>query len=576
MIGLLLCVIMVQEDPFFETEEEQDFEFILKDIEYLRDNPLDINAVDAEALSRIPYLTLADCLKIVHYREQYGLFHSIRDLARIPGFDPVKVKTIEPYITIMAKPLRIEKLSSRIRLATKIPAREQSLEYYTKFHGMADQYSVSVVTERDPYEDSFFDYYAAGLILSEGKRTIALGSYSVDVGPGVMLSSIGSFFNAVDFRLMIHERGIVPYTSTVENGGLFGAALSDSLLFPFTIFYSNQKLDGRIDSLGDARSFDESGEHTDSLSVSRKDRIREELVGYDIRYHWNAVEVSNRSYWCSYDPGFTCRDSTTQFYGDRFWMSGVGIKYVNDRYVLFSEWARSFENRVGGLFGLTSFYSHVDVSCAGRYFPAGFYSPNGIESKEDYIGGTVDIQHHSRLADIGMTVTIDGELEEDSTQYGLQFNLNKRVGIVQTRLKMRWRYTSDIWDRAGSRVFFRITPIRTLFLDVRFEEKYVRTSTEVERGIFGAVEVGTTYKNVGLRIRYGRFMTDSYASRIYAYEIDLPGIINNRALYNNGEYGFIYCTFKLLRQLQVSLKYFILKRDSSTIKHFGCQLDSRL
>jgi len=576
MIVALICIFLLNENSFFETEEERDFEVILRDIEYLKNNPIDINIADVEALSKIPFLSLTDCLKIVQYRQERGPFHSLEDLLNIQGFDPYLFDNIKPYITVKAKPFKIEKLTTRLRLKTKIPKDQNSLEYYTKSKGIFSQYNIFLVTEKDPYESSFFDYYAAGIVIDEGKRKIALGKYNLDLGSGVALSTVGSFFHSIDFRVMTHERGILPYTSSLENGGFFGTALSDSLLVNYTLFYSNQKLDGRIDSLGFARSFDESGDHIDSASLSRKDRITEELVGYDVHYRFTNLLVSHRSYWCTYSPEFACRDSLTRFYGGNFWISGIGLKYFGDLFVLFSEWARSFKNRIGGLFGFSGFFSYIDFNLAGKYFPVGFYSPKGVESKADYVGGTLDIRHRSRIGDLGTTVTIDNKTDEDSTKYGLRLNFEKKFGILNARLQVRWRYRGEMKDLSGSRVFLRITPLRWLFFDVRFEEKYVYSITEFEKGIFGAVEVGVKYKGVNLRMRYGLFDTDSYASRIFAYEADLPGIVNNRMLYNEGKYGFVYCSFKPMRHLQLSFKYSVLKRDSFLTKQFGCQLDGRL
>ena len=576
MIGLLMCLLLLNEDPFFETEEERDFEVILRDIEDLRNNPIDINVADVAALSRIPYLSLADCLRIVHHREEYGPFRSLDDLLNIQGFDLPLLSTIRPFIIIKAKALAVEKATTRMRLATKIPPQENSLKYYTRTQGVVGQYTISLVTEKDPYENSFFDYYGAGMVIDEGKRKIALGKYNLDLGTGVVLSTVGSFFRSIDFHVMTHERGIVPYTTSFENGGFFGAAISDSLVFDYTLFYSYQKLDGRIDSLGFASSFDESGVHTDSASLSRKDRISEELFGYDVRYRFSNLLISQRSYWCTYDPAFAARDSLTQFYGKHFMISGIALTYFGDLFVVFSEWARTYRNRIGGLFGFSGFFPYFDFNCAGKYFPAGFYSPKGVESDDDYVGGTVDLKHHSPIADIGATVTIDNKTEEDSVKYGLRLNFEKKIGIVSARVQVRWRYREEVKDLSGSRVFVRITPLRLFFFDIRFEEKYVYGETAFEKGIFGAVELGVEYKGLRLRMRYGLFDTDSYASRIFAYETDLPGILNNRMLYDEGNYGFVYCSFAPVKKLRLSLKYSIIRRDVLTSKQFGCQVDGRL
>lgn len=576
MIVALLCICLINDAAIFETEEERDFEIILSDIEELQNNPIDLNTATFEDLTKIPYLSVVNCLKIIEYREKYGPFSSVRDLLNVPGFDILIFEKIRPLITIMAKPFMFEKVTTRIRMHTEVPTEHTSEGYYTRSQCVFDQYNIFLVTEKDSYESSFFDYYSAGMIVDANVRKFAFGKYNLDLGSGVVLSPIGSFYHTIDFRMMVNERGIIPYTSSLENSGFFGAAFSDSLFLKYTIFYSNQKLDGRIDSLGFARSFYESGKHTDSASLSRKDRINEEIFGYDIRYRFSNLLISNRSYRCVYNPAFACTDSFTKFYGEKFWASAIGLKYFGESFVLFSEWARSFKNRIGGLFGFSGFFPYIDFNLAGKYYPAGFFSPKGVEADDDYVGGTVDISHHSKFAHLGATVTLDNKAEEDSAKYGLRINFEKKLGILNAKLQMRWRFTKEVKDLSGSRVFLRITPAKAIFFDIRLEEKQIYNVNELERGIFGAIEAGVQLGKLRLRIRYGLFETDSYASRIYVYEIDLPGIINNRMLYNDGNYGFIYLGFKPIDKVNLTLKYSVINKDSDSAKRFGCQLDARL
>jgi competence ComEA-like helix-hairpin-helix protein len=574
---IALCFLFLFNDAvIFETEEERDFEIILKDIEDIERNPIDINIASFEELIKVPYLSIANCLKILEYRNKYGFFNSLQDLLKIPGIDSSLLDKIKSFITIKAKPIRIKRFTTRVRIKTELPTEIDSTGFYTKTQCIFDKYNVFLVTEKDSYESSFFDYYATGLLIDWDIRKLALGKYNLDLGSGVTLSPLGSFFHTIDFRVMTKERGIIPYTSTLENSGFFGAAFTDSLFIKYTIFYSNQKLDGRIDSLGYAHSFYESEKHTDSASLDHKDRIKEEIYGYDIRYRFSNMELSNRSYKCKYTPAFVCTDSMTKFYGDRFWVSAIGLRYFSKNFVLFSEWARSYKNRFGGLFGFSGFCSYFDLNLAAKYFPVGFYSPKGVEADNDYVGGTLDIIHHSSLVDLGAALTIDNETKEDSAKYGLKLKFEKNIGILNAQIQMRWRYAKDIKDLSGSRVFLRITPLKPLFLDVRLEEKNVYGISGMERGIFGAVEAGIKLKNVRLRIRYGIFETDSYASRIYVYEMDLPGIINNRMLYYQGNYGFIYFAFRPIEQINLTFKYLLINKNSEKEKEFGCQLDIKI
>ncbi len=570
----LLFFITVTEDLIFKTEQDIDLELILKDLEDLKSQPLDINSATVEDLARIPYLTSNSAIRIVEFRSRHGPFRHVGDLLKIPGFDRVLVETISPFVTVAIKRVEVKQIAARLRSRTELPRQERSAEYYTKLGFSLAQYGIHVVTEKDAYESEFFDHYAAGLFVDDGIRKFALGKYNLDLGAGVVLSTVGSFFRGIDFRIMLNERGLLPYTSAIENGGFFGAAFSDSFFINYRLFYSNQRLDGRVDSLGYARSLDPSGDHVDSLSLSRKDQINEEIIGYDLRYRWANALISNRSYLCNYSPAFATTDSLTKFYGDDFFVTSFEFRYFGESFVMFSEVARSWRNRVGGIFGFSASLPFFDLNLAGEYFPEGFYSPKGIEAKEDLAAAILDITHHSRIVDVGAVLTLDNKLSEDTTRYDIKLSFSKRLGIMNARVNIRRRYRAERRDLSGSEALLRFMITRFLFFDLRFEERSVYDE-QLERGIFGAFEIGLDFRKIDVRARYGVFDTDSFGSRIYAYEIDLPGIVNNRMLYGDGEYGFFYVSIRPLQQIKLSMKYSAVYRDTISYRQLGGQVDFR-
>jgi len=555
----------------FETEDTRNFDILLAGLEELRDNPVDLNTAGFDDLSRIPYLSPNDIIKIINHRGRYGYFNQTRELLKIPGFNKTLLATIEPYITISVRKFKIKSGSERIR-SQKTWERNGSEELYTATKSRWNDYRLTLITERDPYESSYLDYLCAGLTVNEDFRTFALGKYDLDLGSGILFSSIGSFFQGLDFQTISHERGVIAYSSTRENGGLFGGALSDSLFLKYTLFYSNQKLDGRVDSLGQAWSLDESGEHVDSASMERKDRIHEEIYGYDIKYDFGGLRVSHTSYRCGYAPSFVTTDSFRRFYGDRFWMTGLNLRYTGPEYALFGEIARADRNRVGGLFGFSGVFPYVDFNIAGKYFPEGFYSPKGIEAENGRYLMNITLAHRSKIADLGVGLNLTDNTTEDSTRYDLKLNAEREIGRFDLRLLLRWLFNEDVLTLAASRVVIRVMPWDFLDVELRLEDKNAFATLPQERGVFGALETGLDLKWWAAKIRYGLFDTDSYGTRIIAYEPGLPGTVNNRTLYNRGRYGFLLLTLKPLDSVSFNFKLSILERDSLTA-HIGGQVD---
>ena len=570
---ILIFLFTTLNQDLFETEQDKDFETILFELEMLKNNPIDLNIADLKELSKIPFLKPVDCLKIIGYREKLGRFETVDDLLKIKGFNKELIELIRPYVTVKTKPIKWKVVQNRLRFKKNLDKKD-SEEYYTRNIFEINDCKIFLVTEKDPYESSFFDYYSAGILIDEGKRRFVLGNYNLDFGSGIILSTTGTFFRGTDFRMLTHERGIIPYTSTMENGGFFGAALSDTLFINYSIFYSNQKLDGRIDTSGYARSFDPSGNHTDSASLARKDRIREEIFGYNLCYSRGNLQIGQTTYWSNYEPSFICSDSTIDFYGRDYFMSGMNLNYYTDRFILFAELARSFQNRLGSVFGWTGLLPYnFEFNLAGKYFNPGFYAPKGDEADEDYIGLYFDLYNSSKIIDAGTTINIYTNNQADTNNYDLRFNLSKTIGFVETKIRLGWLYQENRKEFSGSRIFLRVKPKRFLYLDLRLEEKYDYGEI-LKRGIFGGIELGIDTRLIDAKLRYGLFDIDSYSTRIYVYEPDLPGIINNRMVYGNGRCGFTYFTVQPAKNINISIKFAFMERDSLK-KELGTQLDTK-
>ncbi|MEO0216747.1 MAG: helix-hairpin-helix domain-containing protein [candidate division WOR-3 bacterium] len=570
IILLLICSL---DATIFESEEQKDLETYLFKMEELKENPVDINTANLEELLKIPFLKIPDALKIVAYRDKYGPFENLEDLYRIPSIDSITIAQLRPYLTVKKKPLRLRKIESRIRFKRNLK-ENGSITYYTRNIVGINDYTIFLITERDPYENSFFDYYSTGVLIEEQKRHFIMGRYNLDFGSGVMLSSTGSFFQGIDFRMLTSQRGIIPYTSTMENGGFFGAALSDSLLLNYCLFYSNQRLDGTVDTAGYARSFDESGEHIDSLSQSRKDRIMEEIFGYNVQYRYGSLLFSNSTYWSGYEPAFACDDSLTGFYGSNYWISGVDLKFFAEKFLVFGEVVRSFRNRPGGILGWSGVMPYnFEFNLATKYFSPGFYAPKGVESDEDHIGVVIDFNNRSRFINAGTTFNVFTDCNADTSNYDLRLNLAKIVGFVEFKSQLRWLFHAGIKELSGSKIFLRLFPKNFLYFNLRLEDKYSFDDT-IFRGIAGALDIGLDTKFVEFVIRLAVFDSENYKTRIFVFEPDLPGVINNRMLYGKGECGLIFIKLSPINKFNISLKYFAMNRDSLS-QQFGIQLDTR-
>ncbi len=569
MILSLLFVLAIVDYPAWEDSARIDL--ILQELDELRWRPLDLNQADAEQLNHLPFLDPGQAEAIVEYRNRQGRFRSLDDLRLLPGFSRRRIAELRPYVTVSTRALTLEHFSQRSRFRTE-PARKNAHELYTATRLQQGDLRLFLVTEKDPYEASYLDYYTAGLLAQHGSRVFALGRYDLDIGAGSLLSSMGSFFSTLDYRLLSRERGILPYTSTLENGGFCGAAFRDSCRLPFTLFYSNLNRDGRIDADGFARSFDDTGDHVDSASLARRDRINEEIIGYHLRARFVGLQVGHAAYTGVFRPAFAARDSVYEFFGRRFWMAGLHGQYGGKNFLAFSELVRAHQDRIGGVFGLGVAPPPFKFQAAGKYFPRGFFSPKGGEALDGKTIVSVSADYRPGFILLTVATDMNQDLRDDSIQYNLALQLEKESGLASGRFLLRWRWQDRQPVLAGSRAIIRIEPGRPFYLEVHLEDKTDLRPAALNRGVFASLELGFEKNRFGIKARAGQFDVDAYACRIIVYEPDLPGVITSRTLYHQGRGGFILAKFKPGAWCETTVKYSVMERDSLTYR-LGGQVD---
>lgn len=66
--------------------------------------PLDLNRADAAALAALPGVGPARAEAIVADRAANGIFRTVDDLDRVPGFGPATVGALRPYLTVGLPP----------------------------------------------------------------------------------------------------------------------------------------------------------------------------------------------------------------------------------------------------------------------------------------------------------------------------------------------------------------------------------------------------------------------------------------------------------------------------------------
>ncbi len=574
IISFLLACVLISQEEIFESESERDYQLILNELEQLKKNPLDINIATIYDLARLPHLSIVLAYRIIQYRDEYGSFESIGELLKIEGMTRNILDKITPYIQTKRKAVARKNFWGRYRYERPLPHSKFGEKIYLRsiaeYHGL----KCFLLTEKDHQEEDYIDYAAFGLLGNFNKRKFALGSYGLDFGRGMILGSKPTIFDGAKYRVIAVSRGIIPFTSVIEDGGFFGLAYGDSFFIEPTFFYSNLGLDGRLDPNGNVTSLNRTGLHIDSLSISRKNNLREEIYGCNLEKGWASTRLGLRSYYLRYNRSFAPTDSLSSFYGRHFFITGANAAYLKENFYLFSEIARSFNNQWSGVGGFVGDYGQFEMGLVFDYFMKGFYSPKSEMAEKDEAGAAANLRYQFDFADFETNVQLNRPLDSDTTDYYIKLAVDIPWSLFDIRLQLKRRYNENVTESTGSTVYLKFCPNKFLELYARFEEKYVFPAG-FEKGSAQFWGSKLKYKNYNLTGAFGLFQTYSYTSRVYVFEPDLTGVINNHMFYGEGTYWFILGRVEPLKFVNIQAKYSEIKKEDKETE-LALQLDIKL
>lgn len=341
-----LCILSIQAQPrtdsvsvdlILETylatfDDEQDIdEEVLAELQFLLQNPIDINQCDLESLLRIPFLDPLLAHSIIAFRDSVGGIQDLSALTEISRLSAYTLSLTRPFLKIgqpTTNPRRsenrktphvtfLQSYSRRIDLPQGFQRssadggfRGSPASFYSRLSvNYNNQVFARLTLEKDPgeaFEWSIptntygFDHLTGSISVkgkANGKNTwfqqLILGDYAVLAGQGLLFwrnTSTGKGSLPLEDPLR-NSAGIKPMASREENAFFRGAALSLNPLpkISLSAFYSNRHLDASItpsvdDKPGFISSLNKSGLHRTSTELSRKDAFQEQLIGSSISY----------------------------------------------------------------------------------------------------------------------------------------------------------------------------------------------------------------------------------------------------------------------------------------------------
>ncbi len=466
--------------------------------------------------------------------------------------------------------------------------------------------SLGFTGEKDAGEQFFkgnqqqgFDFNSAHLVI-KGKgffRTIALGDFQAQYGQGLVLWSGLAFGKSTDvMNLKRNARGILPYSSSDENAFMRGGAIALGIKkFQLDIFYSNHKIDGHVVNSEDTitvediiASFQTGGYHRTSSEYRDRKTVTESYAGGHFNYKSTNLTMGITALSTKYSLyRFPIPNSYNKydFSGDHNFNSGFDISYLYRNVSLFGEVGQSMNGAMGYLGGaLVSLDPRFALSLLHRHFDRDYHAlkSNAVSenSKDQNETGTmvgisakpiryfqfnayydqfsfpwlkyqVDApsKGYEYLAQLNYTPnkTFDAyfrikQQNKPENFPGDQVLINGLQDVVQTNYRFNIKYKISKAFTLANRIEYVI-----------LEKESIGTQSGFM--IYQDVHYKPMKSKISFSLRYILFDTDSYDTRIYAYENDVLYAYSIPSYYYKGSKYYLLVHYSIVRGIDCWVRF---------------------
>jgi len=568
--------LMMNDEGEEETTDEETYELLSQ----LAEQPIDLNRATRDDLERLPFLSAQQVMDLKEYLDRYGPMRSLSELRMVRTLDYRQLSLL-PYFVFVGEvedTVRFPKLSTiaqhgkhELTLSGRVPFYQRKGDRngylgYRYRHWLRYQFNygdyvkVGLLGAQDAGEPFFahrnttgYDVYSYYLQIAKlgvidqlivGKYKVSAGmglvlSNSFSLGKQVMLQNLGRTQNT----LRVHQsRSVADYFQ--------GAAATLHFWKPLrlTIFASYRPLDATLNDNGTAATIVTSGYHRTLTEMDKKDNTRQTTFGthLDLRHqgmHVGATVVAthlNRTlqpktssvYRQFYPAGDDFLNASLDYGITRYHLAFNGETAIDENGHFATIHALSFQPAGSvSVVALHRFYSYRYATLHGHAFSEGGRVQNETGF---YLGASW--QPWSRL-------TLSGYADFVSfawPRYRVSQPSTARDFLAEAcwqpsrrlTLKGRYRLRQRQQDESGTKQLIRNNEHRgrltlsyqpSAAWSSKTQVDLVRVAQQqIEHGYMLSQRVDCKGRWLQLGAMAAWFDTQSYASRVYAYERQLP------------------------------------------------------
>lgn len=487
-------------------------------------------------------------------------------------------------------------------------------KFYTRYrYRYRHNLSFGFTTEKDEGEEFFrgtqpgFDFVSAHLFLRDMGRVkaLAIGDYQAQFGQGLTFWNGLAFAAKSSFTMNVKRNavGLAPYTSVNENLFMRGAAATVSVTkrVEATAFWSRKQIDANVgtlqpgeDTLGTNipestfTSFQEDGFHRTYTELNKKDAVLEHVLGTHLRYRGKGFSVGGTVAHVRFDRRldrnlqtynqfeFNGRENTTAgldwnlLYRNLNWFGeaatsangglamNTGLLVALDRRVSLSMLFRDYGRDFHGL------YSVAFAEGTNPWNERGVYT--GVEIRPNRQWSMNAYFDRFRFPWLRYQVNAPSEGSDWLAQ--VNWRPSKKVELY-ARMRRQDRARNSAIDVDGIRPVVRVEQTNYRFnasyavsssvsLRTRFEVvDFQRGEAPREHGFLMYQDIvhRPLSSPVELTLRFALFETDSYDSRLYAFEQDLIGVYSIPPYSGRGMRWYGMVRVSAFRSMDLWLRY---------------------
>jgi hypothetical protein len=466
-------------------------------------------------------------------------------------------------------------------------------------YNFSNTLAASLNMEKDAGEQFFdssknkgFDFYS-GNISFRGSgivKKLLIGDYALQFGQGLVMWSGSGFGKGSGISTIAKQDfGLKPYSSVNESIFLRGA--SGTFKFrklSFTPFFSKKNLDASLTDQGkEVNTINMSGLHRTKSEIDTKSQLLSTLYGAHVQFNSKSLNIGFTSYQTQFSLPFSIGKSLYEqfdFKGNLLTNLGLNYDYSHRNTYFFGEVAHSKNGGTASINGIMSSLSpRVSLVLMHRRYAKNYHSffnqsvseaSNAVNESGFYSALSLKFDSKWDLftySDFFRFPWLKFRVSAPSSGYELfaqlNYRMNKKLNL-SSRFKQQLREENsesifadsglETVDKQNYRIEIRYSIDDRFSFRNRIEMvRYQKGNSKFELGFLNYQDI--IYKPMSSRlsgnIRFGIFDTESFNSRIYAYENDVLYAYSVPAYQGKGVRFYLNARYTLTRGFDLWLRY---------------------